>query len=51
MNSFFDEYVKASTGLKEFIENSQKALESQYLREVQADFDTEYKEMRLFSNS
>ncbi|XP_074358070.1 protein FAR1-RELATED SEQUENCE 5-like [Apium graveolens] len=51
MNSFFDEYVKASTGLKEFIENSQKALESQYLQEVQADFDTEYKERRLFSNS
>ncbi|XP_074373549.1 protein FAR1-RELATED SEQUENCE 5-like [Apium graveolens] len=51
MNSFFDEYVKASTGLKEFIENSQKALDSQYLREVQADFDTEYKERRLFSNS
>ncbi|XP_074342213.1 protein FAR1-RELATED SEQUENCE 5-like [Apium graveolens] len=51
MNSFFDEYVKASTGLKEFIENSQKALDSQYLREVQANFDTEYKERRLFSNS
>ncbi|XP_074362976.1 protein FAR1-RELATED SEQUENCE 5-like [Apium graveolens] len=51
MNSFFDEYVKASTSLKEFIENSQKALESQYLREVQSDFDTEYKERRLFSNS
>ncbi|XP_074356718.1 protein FAR1-RELATED SEQUENCE 5-like [Apium graveolens] len=51
MNSFFDECVKASTGLKEFIENSQKALESQYLREVQADFDIEYKERRLFSNS
>ncbi|XP_074347006.1 protein FAR1-RELATED SEQUENCE 5-like [Apium graveolens] len=51
MNSFFDEYVKASTGLKEFIENSQKALDSQYLREVQADFDTEYKDRRLFSNS
>ncbi|XP_074350779.1 protein FAR1-RELATED SEQUENCE 5-like [Apium graveolens] len=50
LNSFFDEYVKASTGLKEFIENSQKALESQYLREVQANFDTEYKERRLFSN-
>ena len=51
MNSFFDEYVKASTGLKEFIKNSQKALESQYLREVQADFDTEYKERRLLYNS
>ncbi|XP_074323269.1 protein FAR1-RELATED SEQUENCE 5-like [Apium graveolens] len=51
MNSFFDEYVKASTGLKEFIENSQKALESQYFREVQADFNTEYKGKRLFSNS
>ncbi|XP_074342751.1 protein FAR1-RELATED SEQUENCE 5-like [Apium graveolens] len=51
MNSFFDEYVKASTSLKEFIENSQKASESQYLRKVQADFDTEYKERRLLSNS
>ena len=51
MNSFFDEYVKASTGLKEFIENSQKALETQYLREIEADYNTEYKQMRLLLNS
>nr|XP_017227952.1 PREDICTED: protein FAR1-RELATED SEQUENCE 5-like [Daucus carota subsp. sativus] len=29
MNSFFDEFVNASTGLKEFIENSRKTLEKQ----------------------
>ncbi|XP_074373892.1 protein FAR1-RELATED SEQUENCE 5-like [Apium graveolens] len=40
-NSFFDEYVQSSTGLKEFIENSQKALETQYLKEVKADYDSE----------
>ncbi|XP_074351983.1 protein FAR1-RELATED SEQUENCE 5-like [Apium graveolens] len=51
MNSFFDEYVKASTGLKEFIENSQKALETQILNEVEADYETEYKERRLIFNS
>ncbi|XP_074346208.1 protein FAR1-RELATED SEQUENCE 5-like [Apium graveolens] len=51
MNSFFDEYVKASTGLKEFIENSQKALETQILNEVKADYKTEYKERRLIFNS
>ncbi|XP_074364551.1 protein FAR1-RELATED SEQUENCE 5-like [Apium graveolens] len=51
MNSFFDEYVKASTGLKEFIENSQKALETQILNEVKADYETEYKERRLIFNS
>ncbi|XP_074356381.1 protein FAR1-RELATED SEQUENCE 5-like [Apium graveolens] len=39
MNSFIDEYVKASTGLKEFIENSQKALETQILNEVKADYE------------
>ncbi|XP_074352280.1 protein FAR1-RELATED SEQUENCE 5-like [Apium graveolens] len=40
-NPFFDEYVQSSTGLKEFIENSQKALETQYMKEVKADYDTE----------
>ncbi|XP_074347071.1 protein FAR1-RELATED SEQUENCE 5-like [Apium graveolens] len=50
MNSFFDEYVKASTGLKEFIENSQKASETQILNEVKADYETEYKERRLIFN-
>ncbi|XP_063939892.1 protein FAR1-RELATED SEQUENCE 5-like [Daucus carota subsp. sativus] len=51
MNSFFDEYVKPSTGLKEFIENSQKALEKQYLREVEADYETQYKQRRLILGS
>ncbi|XP_074342431.1 protein FAR1-RELATED SEQUENCE 5-like [Apium graveolens] len=46
-NSFFDEYVQLSTDLKEFIENSQKALEIQYLKEVKADYDTEQLERRL----
>ncbi|KAK1372265.1 hypothetical protein POM88_028458 [Heracleum sosnowskyi] len=51
MNAFFDEYVQASTGLKEFIENSQKALESQYLREVKGDYDTEETTRRLVLHS
>ncbi|XP_074374294.1 protein FAR1-RELATED SEQUENCE 5-like [Apium graveolens] len=51
MNSFFDEYVKPSTGLKEFIENSQRALETQYLNEVKADYETKYKQRRLLFNS
>jgi len=51
MNSFFDEYVKASTGLKEFIENSQKALEAQYLREVKGDYETEETARRLVLRS
>ncbi|KAL8111376.1 hypothetical protein AgCh_019189 [Apium graveolens] len=38
-NSFFDEYVQSSTGLKEFIENSQKALETQYLKEDKMGFN------------
>ncbi|XP_074332775.1 protein FAR1-RELATED SEQUENCE 5-like [Apium graveolens] len=50
-NSFFDEYVQSSTGLKEFIENSQKALETQYLKEVKADYDSEQLEMRLVLHS
>ncbi|XP_074356143.1 protein FAR1-RELATED SEQUENCE 5-like [Apium graveolens] len=47
INSFFDEYVQSSTDLKEFIENSQKALETQYLKEVKADYDSEQLERRL----
>ncbi|XP_074336763.1 protein FAR1-RELATED SEQUENCE 5-like [Apium graveolens] len=50
-NSFFDEYVQSSTGLKEFIENSQKALEMQYLKEVKADYDSEQLERRLVLHS
>lgn len=51
MNAFFDEYVQASTGLKEFIENSQKALEAQYLREVKSDYESEERERRLVLQS
>ncbi|XP_074352680.1 protein FAR1-RELATED SEQUENCE 5-like [Apium graveolens] len=47
----FDEYVQSSTGLKEFIENSQKALETQYLKEVKADYDSEQLERRLVLHS
>ncbi|XP_074342423.1 protein FAR1-RELATED SEQUENCE 5-like [Apium graveolens] len=50
-NSFFDEYVQSSTSLKEFIENSQKALETQYLKEVKADYDCEQLERRLVLHS
>ncbi|XP_074352287.1 protein FAR1-RELATED SEQUENCE 5-like [Apium graveolens] len=50
-NSCFDEYVQLSTGLKEFIENSQKALETQYLKEVKADYDMEQLERRLVLHS
>ncbi|XP_074322888.1 protein FAR1-RELATED SEQUENCE 5-like [Apium graveolens] len=50
-NSFFDEYVQSSTSLKEFIENSQKALETQYLKEVKADYDSEQLERRLVLHS
>ncbi|XP_074366617.1 protein FAR1-RELATED SEQUENCE 5-like [Apium graveolens] len=50
-NSFFDEYVQSSTGLKEFIENSQKALETQSVKEVKADYDTEQLERRLVLHS
>lgn len=51
MNSFFDEYVNATTGLKEFIENSQKALKRQYLRENEADYETIYKNRTLITFS
>ncbi|XP_074342150.1 protein FAR1-RELATED SEQUENCE 5-like [Apium graveolens] len=50
-NYFFDEYVQSSTGLKEFIENSQQALETQYLKEVKADYDSEQLERRLVLHS
>nr|XP_017245268.1 PREDICTED: protein FAR1-RELATED SEQUENCE 5-like [Daucus carota subsp. sativus] len=51
MNSFFDEFVNASTGLKEFIENSQKSLEKQYLREREADYQTKNKERSKITSS
>ncbi|XP_017250811.2 protein FAR1-RELATED SEQUENCE 5-like [Daucus carota subsp. sativus] len=51
MNSFFDEFVNASTGLKQFIENSQKALEKQYLREREADYETKNKERSKITSS
>ncbi|XP_063949963.1 protein FAR1-RELATED SEQUENCE 5-like [Daucus carota subsp. sativus] len=51
MNSFFDEFVNASTGLKEFIENSSKALEKQYLRKREADYQTKNKERSKITSS
>ncbi|XP_074358939.1 protein FAR1-RELATED SEQUENCE 5-like [Apium graveolens] len=38
MNSFFDKYVSSATGLKEFIENVQKALAKQFMREKEEDY-------------
>ncbi|XP_074374225.1 protein FAR1-RELATED SEQUENCE 5-like [Apium graveolens] len=40
MNSFFDKYVSSATGLKEFIENAQKALARQFMREKEEDYVT-----------
>lgn len=40
MNAFFDSYVSSCTGLKDFVENAQKALERQFMREKQEDFKT-----------
>ncbi|KAK1355118.1 hypothetical protein POM88_048374 [Heracleum sosnowskyi] len=40
MNAFFDSYVSSCTGLKEFVENAQKALERQFMREKEEDFKT-----------
>ncbi|XP_074376565.1 protein FAR1-RELATED SEQUENCE 5-like [Apium graveolens] len=40
MNSFFDKYVSSATGLKEFIENAQKALTRQFMREKEEDYVT-----------
>ena len=51
MNSFFDEFVNASTGLKEFIENSRKTLEKQNLREREADYEKKNKERSKITSS
>ncbi|XP_074373896.1 protein FAR1-RELATED SEQUENCE 5-like [Apium graveolens] len=40
MNSFFDKYVSSATGLKEFNENSQKALGRQFMKENEEDYVT-----------
>ncbi|KAK1399056.1 hypothetical protein POM88_008919 [Heracleum sosnowskyi] len=40
MNSFFDSYVSSATGLKEFVENAQKALARQFVREKEEDYVT-----------
>lgn len=50
MNSSFDNYVNATTDLKEFIVNSQKVLQTQYLREAEADCITKYKQRKLIIN-
>ncbi|XP_074336039.1 protein FAR1-RELATED SEQUENCE 5-like [Apium graveolens] len=43
MNAFFDVYVGSCTGLKEFIEGAQKALERQFIREKEEDYNTRHK--------
>ncbi|KAL8109072.1 hypothetical protein AgCh_025242 [Apium graveolens] len=40
MNSFFDNYVSSETGLKKFIENAQKILGRQLMREKEEDYVT-----------
>ncbi|EPS62805.1 hypothetical protein M569_11983, partial [Genlisea aurea] len=40
MNSYFDGYVNASTGLSQFFKLYEKALESRHEKEVKADLDT-----------
>ena len=40
MNAFFDGYVSSTTGMKDFIENGQKALERQFMREKEEDYYT-----------
>ena len=43
MNAFFDAYVGSCTGLKEFVEGAQKALERQFMREKDEDYKTRHK--------
>ena len=43
MNAFFDSYVSSCTGLKEFVDNAQKAIERQFMREKEEDNDTKNK--------
>ncbi|XP_074378273.1 protein FAR1-RELATED SEQUENCE 5-like [Apium graveolens] len=40
MNSFFDKYASSATGLKEFIENAQKALARKFMREKEENYVT-----------
>ncbi|WOH07798.1 hypothetical protein DCAR_0727232 [Daucus carota subsp. sativus] len=40
MNAFFDAYVGSCTGLKDFVEGAQKALERQIMREKDEDYKT-----------
>ncbi|XP_074352010.1 protein FAR1-RELATED SEQUENCE 5-like [Apium graveolens] len=42
MNSFFDKYVSSAMGLKKFIENAQKTLARQFMREKEEDYVTIY---------
>ncbi|XP_074346669.1 protein FAR1-RELATED SEQUENCE 5-like [Apium graveolens] len=43
MNAFFDAYVGSCTGLKEFVEGAQKALERQFMRQKEEDYNTRHK--------
>ena len=40
MNAYFDAYVGSCTGLKDFVEGAQKALERQFMREKDEDYNT-----------
>ncbi|WOH00486.1 hypothetical protein DCAR_0519850 [Daucus carota subsp. sativus] len=43
MNAFFDSYISSSTGLKEFVEKAQKAIDRQFMQEKEEDNDTKNK--------
>ncbi|XP_074342874.1 protein FAR1-RELATED SEQUENCE 5-like [Apium graveolens] len=43
MNAFFDAFVGSSTGLKEFVKGAQKALERQFMREKEENYNTHHK--------
>lgn len=42
MNYFFDEYVNASTGMKEFVVKTHKAIEKQFIRERKTNYITKH---------
>lgn len=51
MNHFFDEFVNASTGMKEFVVQSQKAIEKQFIRERKADYITQHRKRNMVLGS
>ena len=51
MNHFFDEYLNASTGMKEFVVKTQMAVEKQFMRERKADYVTKHRKRSLVCGS